>query len=719
MTTEPEAIFAGPRTVELALTPAPPVARGLRIFSLYSMALLLTGVVSVLFADLLWRTGWSSSRTILLLLFVLLFFFAAIGFMHAMYGFVLRRIDDVNPQPPLQAEGPIDPAANTAIVFPIYNEDITRVYEGLRITYNSLKSAGQGERFDFFILSDSSEPEKWIEEEKEWRRLIQKTGGMSRIYYRRRVNNEGKKSGNIREFLDTWGQRYRYFIAFDADSIMHGRTIVNLVNLMEGHPAIGLIQTVPAIFNARSLFGRMQQFANRFYTPMFIRGLDYWSQGFANYWGHNAIIRTETFMKYCALPQLPGRKPFGGYILSHDFVEAALLLRENSQVWLAWQLDGSYEEGPPDMIENAKRDRRWCQGNLQHVMVLGARGLHGISRLHLIQGIFGYLASPLWLAFLVTFYWMWLAARVIGLSQITVHSWMADLDLDASAHAFLVFLLCMGVLLIPRALAVIDAFFDRQRCKAFGGMAHILVGTIVETAFSTLQAPLQMLWHTRFVIAILRGKGIDWPAQTRDADGTSWSYAIRQQWWQTVSGLAAGVVILWWMPNTFIWFLPLFLGMVLAIPLSVFTSRVSWGIVARDFGLFLTPEETTPPPELVALQARLAMAEQAEAEGDAVSNLTRSVVDPYLNAIHVSMLREAKLNPQSAEALARLGASGPDVRWIAEKLLVRGFEALRPDETMIILSDAESMAWMHRQIWLCAENAMAPSWRNAIRSYGD
>jgi membrane glycosyltransferase len=349
--------------------------------------------------------------------------------------------------------------------------------------------------------------------------------------------------------------------------------------------------------------------------------------------------------------------------------------------------------------------------------VLGARGLHGISRLHLIQGIFGYLASPLWLAFLLTFYWMWLAARVVGLSQITVHSWMADLNLDASAHAFLVFLLCMGVLLIPRVLAMIDAFFDRERRKAFGGMAHILVGTIVETVFSTLQAPLQMLWHTRFVITILRGKTIDWGSQVRHADGTSWSYAIRQQWWQTAVGLAAGGVILRWMPNTFIWFLPLFLGMVLAIPLSVFTSRVRWGDAARNFGLFLTPEETAPPPELVTLQTRLAIAEDAEAEREPVSNLILSVVDPYLNAVHVSMLREAALNPQSAEAIARFEASGEDVRSIAEKLLLRGFEALHPSETMIILSDADSMAWMHRQIWLCAENVMASSWRNAIRSY--
>ncbi len=329
------------------------------------------------------------------------FFLLRAGFWHAVFGFILRRFQEP-PAPPVNT--PIDPAVSTALVFPVCNEEIGRVCEGLRVTYESLRQTGQAERFDFFILSDSNSPEKWIEEERQWHELAQKTGALGRIFYRRRVSNEGKKSGNIREFLNAWGRRYRYFVIFDADSIMTGTALVELVRLMEAHPRAGLIQTVPGIVNGESLFGRMQQFANRFYAPIFLSGLDYWSEGFANYWGHNAIIRTESFMKWCALPQLPGRHPFGGHILSHDFVEAALLARENSQVWLAHQLPGSYEEAPQTMIDNARRDRRWCQGNLQHGMLLLARGLRGVSRIHLLLGIFGYLCSPLWLIFLGAFF---------------------------------------------------------------------------------------------------------------------------------------------------------------------------------------------------------------------------------------------------------------------------------------------------------------------------
>ena len=700
--------------------PAHQLRRGLRVFLFYSFAVLLTGLVSMIFADLLWRSGWSMSRTVLLLLFIVLFFFSAIGCMTGIYGFILRRLGDEERITRLAdyRNQTID-GTSTAIIFPIYNEDVLRVYEGLRITYESLERTGQLERFDFFILSDSTDPDKWVEEERRWYEVIRELGALGRIYYRRRVTNEGKKSGNVRDFLNTWGRRYRYFIVFDADSVMCGPTVVDLVKLMETHPDVGLIQTVPGLINAESLFGRIQQFANRFYGPIFITGLNYWSQGFGNYWGHNAIIRTEPFMQYCDLPQLPGRKPFGGQILSHDFVEAALLLRENWQVWLAYDLEGSYEEAPQGLIENAQRDRRWCQGNLQHGLVLCARGLRGISRLHLMQGIFGYLAGPLWFFFLITFNWMWGWQRFSGLSDITVHSWTSYLNLTGSEHAFLVFLICMGVLLLPKVLALVDVALDRERQLAFGGLPRTVASTVAETAFSTLHAPLQMLWHLRFVFTILMGTGVHWGAQKRASDGTAWSFAVRRHWGHTLAGITWGGLVWWLAPATFWWFVPVFTGMVLAIPLSVFTSRSSWGSRARSLGLFLTPEETSQRPELDTLRVRLAAltgtGEQVIHPHD--SGLTEIILDPYVNAIHVSLLREKKLNPDYAEALARLGTGRPEVRVLGEKLLAEGPDALKPQEKVVAMSDADVMSWLHRQVWLRPGDTLAPWWRSAIRKY--
>ena len=706
----------------LRVMAAPHIERhGWRLFLFYSCALLLTGLVSMLFADLLWRTGWSAARTVLLVLFVILFLFIAIGCMHGLYGFVLRMFGDDRCITRLKEyRGQSIAGISTAIVFPVFNEDVVRVCEGLRATYESLEKTGQLERFDFFILSDSTNPDKWIEEERYWYDLVHELDALGRIYYRRRLNNESRKSGNVRDFLNAWGRRYRYFMVCDADSVMRGKTLVDLVKLMETHPDVGLIQTVPAVVNAETLFGRIQQFANRLYAPLFIAGLNYWALDLGNYWGHNAIIRTEPFMQFCDLPQLPGRKPFGGQILSHDFVEAALMLRENWEVWFAYDLEGSYEETPQAMIENAQRERRWCQGNLQHGLVLFAKGLRGVSRLHLILGICGYLAGPLWLAFLLTFNWICWFHKHTGLSDITVRAFTRYLgNYSGTAHALLIFVICMVVIMLPKALALIDLSYDSERRRAFGGLARTTTSVLCETIFSTLHAPLLMLWHTRFVVTNLLGVSVGWWPQKRAAGGTAWTFAIRRHWGHTLFGLVWGGFMWWLGPSLFWWFTPMLAGMILSIPLSVFTSRRNLGARARKLGLFLTPEEIAPPPELVTLRANMKVHEITEDTSPRPPHvgLAEAVLDPYVNAIHVSLLREKQLNPVYAEQLAALGVGSPKVRALGEKLLATGPDKLTPAERLLIMADERTLVWLHHEAWLRTGESLAPWWRASIREY--
>ena len=705
---------------DLAIYPHRPVRRGFRLFIFFSAAFLLTGLVSLLFADLLWRSGWSGSATILMVLFVILFLLIAIGCTLGTFGFVLRLFGDPDRLTKMaDYQSTSIAGVSTAIVFPTYNEEVARVLEGLRATYLSLEQTGQLEHFDFFILSDSTEPGKWVEEERRWCELVTELDALGKIHYRRRVLNEGKKSGNVSDFLQAWGRRYRYFIVFDADSMMLGETVVSLVKLMETHPQVGLIQTMPALVNSESLFGRIQQFANRLYAPIFIAGLNSWTQSFGNYWGHNAIIRTDPFMQYCDLPQLPGRKPFGGQILSHDFVEAALLLKENWQVWFAYDLEGSYEEMPQDMIGNAQRDRRWCQGNMQHAMVVFARGLRGISRIHLGMGIFGYLASPLWLLFLLAFNWALWSKQYSGLSELTVPNFTPFIKLSGPEHAFLIFIICMCVLFLPKILALIDLALDRPRCRTFGGFSKAVSSAVAETFFSSLHAPLQMLWHSKFVVTILCGMGVHWGTQNRTADGISWGTALRQHWSHTLIGLGWGAGVWCLDPRTFWWFLPVMAGMMVSIPLSVFTSRGTLGGKARDLGFFLTPEETSPPPELDTLRVRMALLEKtgAAASPPPDASIAEAVLDPYVNAIHVSLLREKRLNPAYNEALTKLGVGKPAVRELGERLLAQGPEALTAREKLLVLSDAEVMPWMHRQAWMRSGKSLAAWWHTAIRKY--
>jgi membrane glycosyltransferase len=313
---------------------------------------------------------------------------------------------------------------------------------------------------------------------------------------------------------------------------------------------------------------------------------------------------------------------------------------------------------------------------------------------------------------------LWYQANT-GLSIITVRSLTPFLKVNATQHAFLIFAICMVMLFLPKVLALVDLARDKQRRQAFGGMIHAACGAMAETAFSTLHAPLQMLWHSKFVAASLLLMGVHWGPQKRTANGMAWSEAVRQHWGHTAIGLIWGSAIWSLDPSAFWWFTPVVAGMTLSIPVSVLTSRPSLGEKARRLGLFVTPEETAPPPELAGLRARMA---ELEALGQiaprpADAGLADAVLDPYVNAIHVSLLREKRRNPAYAQALASLGVGKPEVLSLCEKLLAEGPDHLARSEKLLILSDDEVLPWLHRQAWLRPSGTLAHWWQEQIRQY--
>ncbi|MEH2529633.1 membrane glycosyltransferase [Bradyrhizobium sp. AZCC 1614] len=319
--------------------------------------------------------GVTVLESIILALFVLLFAWIAFSFMSALGGFfvlLMRRRDELG----IDASAPL-PAikSRTAMLLPTYNEDPYRVLARLRAIYESVEQTGHGAQFDWFVLSDTTDTAIWIAEEKCFLKLRQDVGSAAAIFYRHRPENIARKSGNIEEWVRRFGSKYECMLILDADSLMTGDSIVRLVAAMEAHPKAALIQTLPVIVNARSLFARWQQFAGRLYGPMLAAGIAWWHGSEGNYWGHNAIIRVRAFAQHAGLPELRGRKPFGGHIMSHDFIEAALMRRGGWAIHMAPALRGSYEESPPTLSDFAARDRRWCQGNLQHLALLPTRRL--------------------------------------------------------------------------------------------------------------------------------------------------------------------------------------------------------------------------------------------------------------------------------------------------------------------------------------------------------
>jgi membrane glycosyltransferase len=667
-------------------------------------------------ADLLWRGGLDGLEVALLVLFVILFGHIATGFCTALLGFFIvnRSGDSARIGNTVDWADPTEkPLAGTAIIVPVYNEDVSRVFEGLRVIYRSLQEEHKLEPFDFFILSDSDQPNQWIQEEVAWVELCKQVGGLGRIFYRKRRQAINRKSGNVADFLRRWGRNYRYMVVLDADSLMTGQSLVQLVAMMEKNPSVGIIQTAPRIVNGETFYGRIQQFANRLYSPLFLAGLNYWQQHDGNYWGHNAIIRVQPFIEHCCLPDLPGREPFGGKILSHDFVEAALMRKAGWQVWIADNIEGTYEEGPPTLIDSAKRDRRWCQGNMQHSWLLFARGFRPVNRVHLLMGIMGYLASPLWLLFLLL--------STINVVQTVAHGGFAALPEDYTSvfgytvqvpEALTLFAFTMLLLFLPKALSVMVTLRDRDLTAAFGGSARLVTSALFETAISTLLAPIHMLFNSKFVVFTLLGQGVSWVTQRRGfiSDDHDWREAILTHAGQTLIGLVWGISTFILVPHYFWWLSPVFAGMVFSIPISIILSKVAFGQGLQRFGLFLTPEESRPSYELKRLRQNLEECYQHLRPIEPLRDdygLLQAVLDPYINAVHVSLLRQRRPSRESREYFMQLRL----------RLLREGPKAMTAKEKMALLLDADSLIWLHRELWRLPANSLAGWWRLAMRQY--
>jgi membrane glycosyltransferase len=528
-----------------------------------------------------------------LVLFILLFAWLAFAFVQAATGFCLMvtggaRILEAElalPDPEVLA---MMEAGRTALLMPIYNEDVAAVFARLQAVDQSLAQAG-AQTFDIFILSDTRDDAVKAQEGDAFEALRRCISPGRGLYYRSRVENIGRKAGNIADWVRTFGGAYETMVVLDADSLMEGEMLVRLAAAMARRPTLGLIQTVPLIVNRTSLFARVQQFASRLYGPMLSEGLAWWSGSEGNYWGHNAIIRTRAFAEQAGLPRLPGRKPFGGEILSHDFVEAALLRRGGWDVRMAPQLYGSFEECPPSLPDLIVRERRWCQGNLQHSIVIAARGLHWNSRLHMMRGVSAYLTAPLSLAFILAG-----AAQTLIREQAGAGQW----DVPSLRVASWVFSLGIGALIAPKVLSLWLVLIDGPQRRAWGSPAKLCLSFLLETILTSLIAPILMLAEVRAFIDVLFGRDSGWAAQRREDGPLTWREALRHHRMHTLMGIAMAVIAYLASPATLLWMAPVVVGLLAAAPISLFSSSPALGTWLRDRGILLTPEERHPPEVL-------------------------------------------------------------------------------------------------------------------------
>jgi membrane glycosyltransferase len=557
-------------------------------FGLLVYACLLAGAAKVLGAS-----GWGSFEIAAFACFAIACPWTVLGFANAVTGFWLLHFsrDPMAKAAPFAAAGdtgaPIISA--TAVVLTIRNEDPARAIFRLRLLKESLDRTGYGERFSYFILSDSDRPGIFAEEEKvaaQWQSEVT-PGEAARIVYRRREVNSGFKGGNIQDFCDRWGADYELMLPLDADSLMQGRSVIRLVRIMEAYPRIGILQSLITGLPAASAFARVFQFGMRHGMRSYTVGQAWWTGDCGPYWGHNALIRLKPFMDHCRLPLLPGKPPLGGHILSHDQIEAAFMRRAGYEVRVLPEECGSWDDNPPTILEFIRRDLRWCQGNIQYMKLLRAPCLHAVSRFQLVWAILMFLSIPAW-------------PVLTGLLPVLAYKARSvpGYPTGFAAALYVAFLIMH---LSPKLAGLIEVAADGTAWR-YGGRARLLAGAVIETLFSFVLGAISTVRISIFMAGLAAGKTVRWNGQARDAHGVSWAAAFTALWPQCCAGLAICGPLCAVSPKLFLISLPLTAGYLLSVPFAVMTAQPWLGRLFQRAALCATPEELDPPDEIEAVQ---------------------------------------------------------------------------------------------------------------------
>ncbi|WP_430249453.1 glucans biosynthesis glucosyltransferase MdoH [Neorhizobium sp. DAR64860/K0K1] len=557
--------------------------------------------------------GIDGAEAVMLIGFMLATPWTVLGFWNAVIGIVLQHgpgdpSKSIYPfYPQGQGSQPIALSSRTALTIFLRNEDPRPVFARIEAMQKSLQATGLQRHFRFFVLSDTSEPDIIQLEEAGFDLVAAHVvaDGGNRPVYRRRADNAGYKAGNIQDFLKEHGSRYDFFLPLDSDSVMSGDVMIRLVAAMEARPELGILQTLVVGVPAESGFARMFQFGMRHGMRSFTLGSAWWSADCGPYWGHNALIRAAAFEAHCNLPVLPGSPPLGGHVLSHDQLEATYMRRGGYEVRVLPIETQSFEANPPTLLEFAKRDLRWCQGNMQYWRFLFEPGLKPLSRFQLFQAVLMYVAPPAWIV--ATFAAAW--KGVTG-----------GFDATYIELGFWSFITIFLLSVTPKIAGVVDVLLTPGAIRSYGGPLRFGLSAVIELLASMIMAPIVAVYVSVFLIGLLFGRSVTWSGQNRDRLGVTLGTAVKAMGLQTLIGVVLATIITGLIGGYAIfWALPVVAGLCLAIPFTVFTASQRFGYWTTRFGLFAIPEEGCLPRVLTRLvphEARLWRRPSVRVEGN-------------------------------------------------------------------------------------------------------
>ncbi len=547
-------------------------------------------VMLVLAGQVLASGGFSVVDVIVLIAFAVGLPWTVLGFWNAVVGLWLLHgsRDGLAQVAPFAVAGERETrlGAKTAVLMTLRNENPARAIRRLRIIQQSLDATGEGAQFSYFVLSDSSDARVGAAEERAietWRQEVQPHLA-ERIVYRRRDVNLGFKAGNLRDFTARWGRDFDLMLPLDADSLMSGEAIVRLVRMCEAYPRLGILQSLVVGLPSASAFARIFQFGMRHGMRAYTMGQAWWVGDCGPYWGHNALVRVRPFHEACALPELGGKPPLGGPVLSHDQVEATLMRRAGYEVRVLPVENGSWEENPPTLLDFLQRDVRWCQGNMQYLKLLDLPGLFAMSRFQLMWAVLMFIGIPAWTLMIALLPFLAADAR--------------DAAGFPSGLAIGLYLAFFTMYLMPKFAGLIDTVLTPGGVARYGGGARFAASALMEFAFSFLQGAVSTIRTTAFMVGLLFGAKVNWGGQARDSYGLTWRQAVTALWPQTVFGVMIMTALIMINPIVFWWSLPLTAGYVLAVPFAVVTADPGVGRWMQRIGLAGIPEDFAPPDEV-------------------------------------------------------------------------------------------------------------------------
>jgi membrane glycosyltransferase len=561
------------------------LARRLVFLALVTFTIALLLVLGVL---TLAAGGFGVVDVLLLVLFGMTTPWLAVGFWNAAIGFCIMRFARdpsavVMPQA-ARTEPPPAIVASTAIVMCVRNEPLERVVRNLATMIEGLHAAGAADRFHVYVLSDTSQPDIAVAEEQSFGGLTHEWEGRLPVTYRRREANTGFKAGNVRDFLERWGDAHDLMVTLDADSLMTAAGILRLVGIMQIDPKLGILQSLVIGMPSTSAFARIFQFGMRLGLRSWTVGSAWWQADCGPYWGHNAVIRVAPFKHHCEIPPLAGHG-----LLSHDQIEAVLMRRGGYDVRVLPEEDLGWEENPPTLIEFLGRDRRWCQGTLQYLFFIGLPGLRFVSRVQLLFAMLMFFGSPAWIGLLLV------GTAVLA----TAPTVTAVVD---ARYGVPLLTLILSMWFAPKIATMIDVLTRPALRRGFGGAGRFLASVVVETVFSLLLSPIMWVCHTLVLADVPFNRVLGWSEQVRESHAIAWSAALRKLWPQTVLGGATLAILAILQPAALPFvFVLLAGGLVLAVPLCVVTSWPWLGMAMARLGIGRLPEETAPPAPLRGL----------------------------------------------------------------------------------------------------------------------